>query len=78
MTAAKKYRLKVLGLSLMLCLSIASFAYINSVDDPLQLGEDSIFVEELEEKKGEILPDVQLIKLLMHRTLEFMTSTPRM
>ena len=74
MTPKKKYQLRVFGLSLLLGLSIASFAYLNSVGDMYPAQEKSILVEEIEEESKELLPDVQLIKMLMNKTLEFVTQ----
>lgn len=72
----KKNRFKVAALALLLCLSISSFVYLNAVTTAGASGEQDIFVEEYEERR-DILPDVQLLKTLMHKTLEFMTVAPR-
>lgn len=63
--------MRVFGMSILLALSIASFAYLKSLDAPTQ--EPTIFVEEIEEN-DELLPDVQIIKMLMNKTLEFVTT----
>lgn len=69
------YRLRVIGLTMVLCLSIASFTYLNIVDDNFQPPQEEQFVEEVDNRESKVLPDVQLIKMLMHKTLEFMTYT---
>ncbi len=75
MTSKSKYQLKVFGISILLGLSIASFAYLNTLEDTLPADAQDILVEELEGEKDELLPDVQLIKMLMNKTLEFVTKT---
>jgi hypothetical protein len=70
-------RLKIAGLSLLLCLSVASFVYLNSVNATVSVDVENIYVEEVEQERKDILPDVQLLKMLMHKTLEFMTLAPR-
>ncbi len=54
-------------------LSIASFAYLSSLEDIYPTQEKTIYVEDIEEESKELLPDVQLIKMLMNKTLEFVT-----
>ena len=73
MTPKRKYQLKVLGVSLLLMLSVASFTYMNSIDNLIGPEDDPVLVEERQEKNGEILPDVQLIKALMQRTFDFIS-----
>lgn len=74
MTRKQRHQYKVLGLSLLLGLSIFSFIYINNVELGMdQHVPENIFVEELEPNEEEILPDVELIKLLMHKAIEFVT-----
>jgi hypothetical protein len=73
LTPKKKYQLRVFGLSILLGLSIASFAYLSSLGDIYPVTEKTIYVEDIEEDSKELLPDVQLIKMLMDKTLEFVT-----
>ncbi len=73
MTPKKKYQLRVFGLSILMGLSIASFAYLSSLEDIYPAQEKTIYVEDIEEESKELLPDVQLIKMLMNKTLEFVT-----
>ena len=61
----------------MLGLSIASFTYLTSINQSLNAAPDDIYVEDRDEEKGELLPDVQLIKMLMNKTIDFVTQTPR-
>ena len=60
-------------MSILLGLSIASFAYLNTLEGTVPTQD--ILVEEYEEEKSELLPDVQLIKMLMNKTLEFVTKS---
>ena len=62
-------------MSILLGLSIASFAYLNTLDGKFPASSQEIMVEEIDEEKSELLPDVQLIKMLMNKTLEFVTKT---
>ncbi|MDX1478327.1 MAG: hypothetical protein R3301_11520 [Saprospiraceae bacterium] len=62
-----------MGIVFVLALSLASYVYLDSVE-PRFDGEDPVLVEELKEDRGELLPDVQLIKALMQRTLDFMST----
>jgi len=34
-----------------------------------------IFVEDIDEEPGELLPDMQIIKMLMNKTLEFVIQS---
>ena len=61
----------------MLGLSIASFTYLTSINHSVNTAPEDIYVEEIDEERGELLPDVQLIKMLMNKTIDFVTQTPR-
>ena len=75
-TQKKKYQLRVFGISLLLGLSIASFSYLNTLNSQMRMSNPDVFVEEIEEEQDkEILPDMRLIKLLMNKTLDFVTSS---
>lgn len=73
MTPKNKYKLRVLGLSLVVALSFASFAYLNSIDSSNLIEHREMFSEDVEEPKDDLLPDVHLLKMLMEKTLEFVT-----
>ena len=73
MTPRHTYRLRAAGIVLVLALSAASYIFLASVDRTTSMDDDPVLVEELREEKGELLPDVQLIKALMQRTLDFMS-----
>ncbi|RLD22763.1 MAG: hypothetical protein DRI69_00025 [Bacteroidetes bacterium] len=75
MTPKRKYQIKAFGLAIMFGLSIASFAYLNSVSDTMRVEQPNIYVEDVEEEPGELLPDMQIIKLLMNKTLDFVIRT---
>ena len=70
----KKYQLRIIILSLVVALSFASFAYLNSLDSNATTDNAEMLSEELDEKKNELLPDVHLMKMLMQKTLEFVTK----
>ncbi len=71
MTLKRKYQIKAFGLAILFGLSIASFAYLNSVSNAMRMNKPDIYVEEVEEQPGELLPDMRIIKMLMNKTLEF-------
>ena len=73
MTPKRKYQLRIIGLSLVVALSFASFAYLNSIEDTRLIQSQEVLSEELEEQRDDLLPDVHLIKMLMQKTLEFVT-----
>lgn len=73
MASKRKNRFRLIGLALLLAVSLASYTYMHCVDKAMKAQQDPVLVEELEEKKSEILPDVQLIKALMQRTMDFMS-----
>ena len=77
MTSKSRRNIRLIGICVALCLSLASYVTLHVLEQrPIQPGNQEILAEELE--SGEALPDVQLLKKLMHKTLEFMLSVPRM
>ena len=41
----------------------------------MRVEQPNIYVEEVEEEPGELLPDMRIIKMLMNKTLEFVIQT---
>jgi len=77
MTSKKRLNLKFFGMCAVLCLSLASYFTLQILESGVEHQNNTeIMAEELE--SGQALPDVQLLKKLMHKTLEFMLATPRM
>ena len=78
MKRKQSYLLQNLLIAFVLCMSIGSYIYVNSVDitfDP-ESKVNTIYAEDMEEA-DEIMPDLQLIKRVMHKAMEFVTiSTP--
>jgi len=75
LTPKRKYQIKAFGLAILFGLSIASFAYLNSVSNSMRVDKPNIFVEDIEEEPGELLPDMKIIKMLMNKTLDFVIRT---
>ncbi len=75
LTPKKKYQIRAFGLAILFGLSIASFAYLNNVGDQMRVDQPNIYVEEIEEEPGELLPDMKIIKTLMNKTLEFVIQS---
>jgi hypothetical protein len=77
MNSKKRPNLKFIGMCAVLCVSLASYLTLHILESGTtpQYNQE-IMAEELE--SGEALPDVMLLKKLMHKTLEFMLATPRM
>jgi hypothetical protein len=76
MTSTKRPKIKLIGLIAALCLSLASYVSLQVMEAGTSHRVDQeIMAEELEPNGP--LPDVQLLKKLMHKTLEFMLVTPR-
>lgn len=68
--------LRKMGLIALFSVSLACFAYINTVD--VHGGakiQESTFVEELTPDSPEVLPDVQLIRKIVRAAFEFMSKT---
>ena len=62
---------------MLLGLSIASFTYLNTVNNDARENPHDIYVEDIEDQEKELLPDVRIIKMLMNKTIDFVTQTPR-
>jgi hypothetical protein len=76
MTTKKRPNLRIAALGIALCLSLASYVTLQIMESRTsQKIQQEIMAEELE--SGEALPDVKLLKQLMHKTLEFMLVAPR-
>ncbi len=41
----------------------------------MRMNKPDIYVEEVEEQPGELLPDMRIIKMLMNKTLEFVIQS---
>lgn len=77
MSPKKRPNFKFIGMCAVLCLSLASYLTLQILEsDTRHQIKQEIMAEEL--GSGEALPDVQLLKKLMTKTLEFMLTTPRM
>ena len=76
MTSKKRPNLKIIGMCAVLCLSLASYLTLHILESrSTERVNQEIMAEELE--SGEALPDVQLLKKIMHKTLEFMLTVPQ-
>jgi hypothetical protein len=76
MTSKKRPNLKIIGMCAVLCLSLASYLTLHILESrSTERFNQEIMAEELE--SGEALPDVQLLKKIMHKTLEFMLTVPQ-
>jgi hypothetical protein len=74
MRRKQSYLQQNLLIAFLLCMSIGSYIYVNSVE--IQFEPESkvntIYAEDMEEA-DEIMPDLQLIKRVMHKAMEFVT-----
>ena len=76
MVKIKKNTVKIAGMVALLCLSLACFTYINSIQFPTDKSlEPNTYVEEIAPESPEVLPDVELIKRLVRKAFEFMSRT---
>ncbi len=75
MIRIRKNTIRLSGIIALLCLSLACFTYINSIEFQGKSVPDNIYVEEMESTDPEVLPDVELIKRLVRKAFEFMTLT---
>lgn len=76
MTSRKRPNTKFIGLCAALLLSLACYLTLQIMESGAGVtDEQEILAEEL--KSSEALPDVKLLKQLMHKTLEFMLVAPR-
>ena len=77
MQAKSLQRNNIIALCAAMCLSLASYLTLRVMESQAhpQLPVE-MMAEEVE--SSEALPDVQLLKKLMSKTLEFMLTTPRL
>jgi hypothetical protein len=75
MKTKQRQKIRLIGVCLALSLSMASYVTLRVLEAPAAEPVPDMMVEELE--SGDALPDVQLLKKLMSKTLEFMLTTPR-
>lgn len=75
MVKIQKNTLRLAGITALLCLSLACFAYINSIAIEKPAIPETIYVEELDAEDTEVLPDVELIKRIVKKAFEFMSMT---
>ena len=67
----------MLGMCIALSLSLASYVTLRVMESgAVRQVDQTLMVDELE--ANDALPDVKLLKQLMHRTLEFMLMAPRL
>ena len=65
--------LRSFGLTLLFCLSLGSFLYINNIDVKTCLKNktiNTIYADDMQESE-EILPDLHIMKKMMHKAMEF-------
>lgn len=68
--------IKVTGMTALLCLSLACFTYVNSVQFPAnQPISSNVYTEEIAPDNPEVLPDVEFIKRLVRKAFEVMSNT---
>jgi hypothetical protein len=75
MVRIKQNTVRGSGIIALLCLSLACFTYINSIDFTSRQMPENIYVEEIVPENPEVLPDVELIKKLVRKAFEFMSLT---
>ena len=76
MNSKRRLNIKLIGLCAALCLSLASYLTLRFMESGTSHRIDQeILAEELDAK--EALPDVQLLKKIMNKTLEFMLKSPQ-
>lgn len=77
MTNRKRPNIKMIGMCLVLSLSVASYITLRVMESgAARQVEQAIMAEEID--ANDALPDVKLLKQLMHRTFEFMLMAPRL
>jgi len=77
MKTKKRQKIRLIGVCLALGLSLASYLTLHILEaPPAHLLQQEMMAEEVE--SGDALPDVQLLKKLMSKTLEFMLRTPKL
>ena len=76
MNPKKRQKLRLAALCVALSLSIGSYLTLRVLEThTVNVASQEMMAEELE--GGNTLPDVHLLKQLMHKTLEFMLFSPR-
>jgi hypothetical protein len=75
MIRIRKNTIRSSGIIALFCVSLACFAYINSIEFNQAPNPDNIYVEEMNQEDPQILPDVDLIKRLVRKAFEFMSKT---
>jgi hypothetical protein len=76
MVKIQKNTVKGAGIVALLCLSLACFTYINSIQFPVNPSNPAeTYVEEIAPESPEVLPDVELVKRLVRKAFEFMSKT---
>jgi hypothetical protein len=75
MVRLKGNTVRLSGFIALLCVSLACFTYINSIEFTGTSIPENIYVEEITPDNPEVLPDVELIKRLVRKAFEFMSWT---
>jgi len=76
MARIKANTLKMVGIAALFCVSLACFTYINTIDiQGAGTWPEKSYVEELAPENPDVLPDVQLIKHIVRKALEFMSKS---
>lgn len=75
MVKIKTNTVKLAGIIALFCVSLACFAYINSIEFQSNQVPENIYVEEIMPDDPEVLPDVELIKRIVRKAFEFMSVT---
>ena len=76
MEQRSRNKLKISAFIALFCLSLACFAYVNSIDISVdQAVTPTSYVEEMEPQTPETLPDVEFVKRLVRKAFEFMTKS---
>jgi hypothetical protein len=76
MKTKQRQKIRLIGVCLALSMSLASNVTLRVLEtQSVHESVPEMIVEDIE--TGDALPDVQLLKKLMSKTLEFMLSTPR-
>jgi|GEM_PF-1127441 hypothetical protein len=73
MVRIKKNKVRIAGFMVLIAVSLACFTYINSIPRVTPQASNEVFVEEMLPSSPEVLPDVELIKLLVKKAFEFMS-----
>ena len=77
MKTKTRQKIRLFGVCLALTLSFGSYITLRVLESPTAIPvQQEILAEEME--SGEALPDVQLLKKLMSKTLEFMLKVPKL